>query len=500
MDAAFAYDLVNEFVSRHTHKRVDVHQAAFPKQLNFLQDPAKKKAIICPRRSAKSYSIGLHLIQDALDTPDVTCGVIAKTRQSVELMYWRDIFLHILRRFKIPYKANLTKLTITLRNGSTIALAGADAKADEMEKFLGQKFKTIAVEEASMWRQSVRKLVYDILDPATTDLDGTIIMAGTPSNYTTDIFYDITKDSETKFVGEWSVHFWTPADNPHVAKNHAKKMAQLIKDNPGIELTPGFQQMWLGQWIKDLSAICYKYSPYKNLTKQMPHGKYHRVLGIDLGYDDDTSMVALAYSFTQRKTYFTNAFKKKGMIIDDVKNMIEKAIKHFDPDTIVIDGASKQTVETLKQRYGLPLIKADKQGKSEHIDLLSSQLQIGEAMVLEGSGNVLFTFETHGGEVVDVMDTCEPIVEEWEGLIWDPKKLEEGIRQEHPSLPNHCADAGLYGWRYTHAYAAEEPEVEEQENADEIDEFWERESARLTDPEGFREMQELGFDQQSNWE
>src|ERR1700690_2617915 len=48
------------------------------------------------------------------------------------------------------------------------------------------------------------------------------------------------------------------------------------------------------------------------------------------------------------------------------------------------------------------------------------------------------------------------IVEEWESLIWDERKLAQPspVWAEAPRRENHLADATLYAWRKARAYDA----------------------------------------------
>ena len=58
---------------------LNLSKTLFKEQVDFIQDPSKRKAAICSRRSGKSYSAGRYLIKEALEDEGTTCVYIART-------------------------------------------------------------------------------------------------------------------------------------------------------------------------------------------------------------------------------------------------------------------------------------------------------------------------------------------------------------------------------------------------------------------------------------
>lgn len=434
--------------------------SAFPEQRRFLLDNKRLKALICPRRSAKSYTAALHVIKDCIEQPNVTCGLIGLTRQSIKDIFWRHILVPIFNEFNISYEPNLSELAITFSNGSRLFLAGADASQDEMLKFLGQKYKTVAVDEASMYRIDLHELIYSVLKPATQDYLGTVLLMGTPSNFTHGLFYDLTFDSKNMEDRRgWNIHHWTPLENPYVRDNHLIEVAELIRDFPEIETTAKFLQHYKGLWAKDEDVLVYKY-PQSSIVDLIPSSKYHYVLGIDLGFNDATAFIVACYNFQDKITYFSHAEKHEKLLIDDVATIAHKLNDQYSFDTMVIDGANKQAVETLKQRYNLPLINADKTSKIDHIRIMNSELLKKKIKI--------------------VAPGCNELLTEYDNLVWNERKLKDKVYAEHPLCDNHLADAALYAWRFTYSYLAEEPEKPIAPNSEEaLDKFWEQEALKI---------------------
>ena len=427
----------------------------FPKQAAFIRGKGKRKAALCTRRAGKSYGIGLYLYQRAVEHEGSTVLYLALTRDSARNIMWKDVLKDINKRHNMGVQFNETLLEARLANGSVIKLAGADASKEEMEKYLGGKYPLIVIDEAGSFRQDLRKLVYENLEPAVADYDGEIVMIGTPTAFTKSLFFDITQPSLGKRELGWEVHSWNTYDNPYMESKWRKRMGDLVQVTPNIVNTPGYRRMYLGEWVTDLDDLVYKFSPDLNSISGLPHASYAYVLGVDLGFNDSSAFVVAAYSFTDKHLYFIEAHKKSKMIVSDVAERIRYYQKRFDLNTIVIDNAAKQTVEELKQRFSLPLTAADKAGKAEFIEIMNSEMVHGLIKLLPEAGEL---------EV------------EWEDLIWDDKSLK---RQEHPGCENHLADAALYAWRHCYQHLSETRVKEDNRNADVMDDWWDEEAERM---------------------
>lgn len=331
---------------------------------------------------------------------------------------------------------------MTLPNGSLVAVTGIDADQNEMNKLLGRKYRLVCIDEASMYTVDMHNLVYGVLGPAMVDPNedgesGTICMMGTASNFPRGLFYDITTSRE----GGWSLHKWTAHDNPFVAKQWAAALEKIRLERPGYMQTPQFKQWYLNQWVIDEEKLVYRFDAGRNLAKViplLPHDGWVRVLGVDTGWEDDSAFVLTAYHVNHPKLYVLKIFNKKKMTFDDVVLKINEfmADKALAPHRVIIDGANKQGVESMKQRSAIPFEYADKQDKATFIELCNSDL-------IQGVIQVLDIPENRG------------LWDEMMSLIWvtDGDKIKYP-KKEHPALPNHLCDAFLYSWRCGWHYAA----------------------------------------------
>jgi phage terminase large subunit len=456
MKAREALALYYQELERRAKKTspLELIDESFEKQAAFLNDPAKLKAAICTRRAGKSYGGATLLFKVALSRPGVSVLYVALSRDSAKKIMWKDCIKTINRKHNLECKFNETELTATLPNGSIIYLTGADAKPDEMEKLLGQKYALCVIDECASFKNDMKSLVYKVLKPAVADYQGTIAMIGTPSNVTSGLFYEVTTGKEPG----WSVHSWSAFDNPYMRDNWNAEIEGLKVMNPLVVETPWFRQMYMGEWFIETDKLVYRYDKTKNVVQELPNDQFHYVLGVDLGYDPDPSaFVVAAYSEHDPNLYFIETYKQTKLILSDVAERIRHYQKKYPYIKIIVDCAAKQAVEEMKQRYQLPLVAAEKHGKAGFIEIMNSDFIMGQIKCVE--------------------DQCLELIDEWQKLVWDEKSTK---REENPSCANHLTDASLYAWRWAYNYAwRERPKKTNPFSEAAIDQFWEQESERV---------------------
>jgi len=446
--------MYTEELERRRLQSLPLVDESFPKQAEFLKDKSKFIAAWCTRRAGKSYGGALRMAQDGRDNPGVNILYIALTRETAKKIMWKDCLKVVNKKYKMGMKFNETTLTATFPNGSVIHLAGADAKPDEMEKFLGQKYLLVVVDECASFKQDFRKLIYGALKPAVADLRGTIVLIGTPGNLISGLFYDVTNGKEPG----WSVHKWTAFDNPYMATQWQEEIDQLTTMNPLVKETALFRQNYLGEWVIEQDALVYKYDDSRNRISSIPLDSLYYVIGVDLGYSPDPSaFVICAYSEFDPNLYIVETYKQTEMIVSDVAERIRYYMGLYPNAKIVVDAANKQAVEEMRQRYALPIIAAEKQGKPGFIELMNSDLIMGVVKLVRGR--------------------CNDLVDEWRTLIWDDEKTK---RAEHAGCANHLSDAALYAWRWAYNYAHRaRPKIIHPGTEEAIDLFWQKEAERL---------------------
>lgn len=395
----------------------------FPQQRAFVLDPAKRKTARCTRRAGKTKSLAHYLLREAMTGADAACVYVALTRLVAKRQVWEEC-LRVISDHKLNATINHSELFIRFGRRAPIIFTGADDEA-QIEKLRGHKFKLAAIDEAQSFPPYIRKLVYEVLSPALMDVEGTLVMAGTPGPRLDGLFYEAT----TTLPG-WSRHRWSVLDNPHVA-DAARKIEQEKAARGWTEQTPAFLREYRGEWVRSDDELVYHYDPALNDYDALPRVEHH-VLSMDVGYRDRTAFVVSAYGEYDPALYVVSAEAHGGMVPTDIATRIKALREQYRPEAIVMDCGALGLgyAEEFRQKHHLPIEAADKREKLSAIEFLNGDMRRG---LIKAKGD-------------------SPLVEEWRTLQYDDKGKED------PHQRNDLADAFLYGYRRARHYLAREPD------------------------------------------
>jgi hypothetical protein len=268
------------------------------------------------------------------------------------------------------------------------------------------------------------------------------VLCGTPDNRKDGIFYDLTCDIPVSPPQQirrngFAVYTWDTYSNPFMRENWIQTIKELHDNDPNVGEQPWFQQHYLGKWVIEDSNKIYRYKGERNswdgTLKDYGWKEWNYVLGIDLGFNDATALVLLAYHENDPQVYIIKADKWRGLTITDAANKIRLWMADYPINYFVVDGANKQAVEEMVRHHQLPLVSAEKQDKVSFIRIMNSDFISGKIRVCNS--------------------TCQPLIEEYDKAIWNSKALMKGIYREDLSYHPDAADAALYAYRFCYHYA-----------------------------------------------
>lgn len=460
----------------------------------FVLDESAYLSLRCPRRAGKSFAMASKAAYVGELKPGSRILVISLTLKSTKENYWAGAPSGMFRMnnlFDLGLKFHHTDLVWWHQNGSRGRLAGAETKADiEYLRGAAAEADVIILDECKSFAPEILdELITDVLEPGLMTRDGQLIMGGTPGTIPRGPFYEATCEAARNELGEptnhphgtpvvartmafvptendpdedeaaedlpWELHSWTVKDNTAVPKQW--KRALRIKRRKGwADDHPTWRREYLGHWVQDGEGLVYAYgakrasgevtwhpkptaTDYCGLDPQ--EGPWHLVMGLDLGFEDDTAIVLAAYSEQLAELRHVWDYKAKHLVVDDVVEKLRWAFKRFGtPEGIVADcsGLGLQVVATLNQVHGIPIMPAEKREKFDFIELLNSDFHCGRIKIIPGS----------------------ELEMELLGLQYDLTKntkaalARQGKLREDPKCPNHLCDAFLYLWRYSyHTFA-----------------------------------------------
>lgn len=451
----------------------DFRKGTFAEQRNFLADTSWLKIAHCSRGAAKSYTDGLGIYEFLEAYPGCRCLYVTKTNDMAREIMWDTVMKAIDKDFDVGMDFNEVRLEGRHPNGSSFKLVGIDSDKKQQDKLLGGKPKLVVLDEVSFFDTDLTPIVFRTLIPALARVGGSLWMSSTSSDLTQGLFYEATQEDQEKRTKGWSVHEWHWWNNPYVKDQMQTAHDKLVADNPLIVETNHYKQHWQNRWVIDDTKRCYKYSPAKNLFKGdipknlRPDG-WTIVLGVDLGWEDDTAFVRTAYHENDPRLFVLDTYGTPGMSFDGVEDTIKAYLRDpvLAPHKVVIDGANKQGVESMRLRSNIPFEYADKRDKATFIELCNADFVQAKIQILENEGNAVL---------------CKELTR----LLWDVDGDKIKLpKTENPNIANHRADALLYAWRMGYHYQAQPAEKKVVKYSAEwyrqqADDIWEREKEKL---------------------
>ena len=235
---------------------------------------------------------------------------------------------------------------------------------------------------------------------------------------------------------------------------------------------PTFLREYCGLWVQDQDAQVYKLHDH-NLVDRFNESEaddWQYVLGMDLGYNDPSSFVILAYSADNGIICSVESWQETELTPSELCVVVEGLDKKYKFESIVADagGFGKGYVEELRKTYSLPARPASKRDKYTGIQLTNDSLANRTIRIVRHSNQ----------ELIDQMRM----------LQWDEKAAERRDPKEDRRTPNHLCDGFLYGVRecITHLANWEKegatPGSPEWEN-EQVEAYWERKAEELLAPQ-----------------
>ena len=411
----------------------------FPKQVEFVNDPAKRKSAVCSRRSGKSEACVGDLLFTCLTEANMNTAYITLTRVSAKKIIWR-IVKRVIRDYQLRVtKIDEAELSIEFPNGSMLYISGAKDNT-EIEKFRGMSLRKVYIDEGQSFRPYIRELIDDIIDPATWDVDGTICLLGTPGPVPTGFFYDATHGDG------WSNHKWTIFDNPFIEAKSKKTpqeiLEQTLRQRGVTAADPSIQREFFGNWTADLDSLVFHFDRARNTTYTLPNDLMY-IFGIDLGFNDSDAIAVLGYSMKTNKVYLVEEFIKNKLGITDLVNEINILKDKYGPVKMVMDAGAlgKKIQEEIRTRHAIPVEAADKARKLEFIELMNDDLRTARLQSIPQS-----RFE----------EDC--LLVQWD-------RDTPGVLKVSNSYHSDICDAVLYAWRECKHYIKQDEMITYDKNS-----------------------------------
>ena len=496
-----------ELRERYTFAAEAILGDLFPEQQIVVSDFSDRKSLLTPRRAGKTHvAIAYALIVACLNA-NCRVPIITLTLKSAKKLYWAPLAAFS-KKYGLGLKYSYTDNTATLANGSIVYLGGAETKSD-IEKWRGGSYKLVIIDECKSFNINIfNELIYEILEPAAGDCDGTIMIIGTPGNILDGPFYEATAPGLLDDSGDlitidayepegfwanpptrhdvvikprWVRHHWTTQQNtfkPETWDNALRAKARNRWSNEN----PIWVREWLGQWVSSAetqvyalqsivknaggpsNALCV-WAPRLNEHGYNKHGlpvehDWNYVLGMDMGFEDDFALVVVAYSPTTDKMYQVYEFKAQHLTVGGIGHVVTRTMDYFNGkiEAMVADtgGLGKTVVASLNEQFDLYIEPAEKNQKFDYIELLNSDLHAANIKIM-----------ISGELYTEMMALQFDLAGRSKKQAIRMNRLKENAHQD-----NHLCDAFLYTWRFCLHHFSREPDRGPEPESKEYYEDW----------------------------
>jgi phage terminase large subunit len=243
-------------------------------QDTVAQSLSRFRVVVAGRRFGKTHLSIRELCYHAKD-PDKECWYVAPSYKMARQIVWRKL-KNKLQDLNWIAKTNETDLTITLVNGSTIALKGAD----NYDSLRGVGLDFIVLDE---FADIDPEAWYETLRPTLSDKQGRALFIGTPKgigNWAYEIYQNSQEDQDN-----WASFSYTTLDGGNVTAEEIESARKDLDERT-------FRQEYMASFETFTGRIYYSFDRALNVVKYQgltPDAVY---VGMDFNIDPMSAVIA----------------------------------------------------------------------------------------------------------------------------------------------------------------------------------------------------------------
>ena len=234
-------------------------------QTDIFTSDSRFRVVVAGRRFGKTFLSTGELLRQAVNKPGSHCWYVAPTYKAAKEIAWGMLIQTIPPEY--IDKSNETSLTLTLINGSTISLKGAE-KPDNLR---GRSLDFCVLDEFADMR---KEAWYEVIRPSLSDRKGSALFIGTPKGR--NHFYDLwTKGADEE--QDWSAFQYTTIDGGNVDADEIEAAKRDLDERT-------FNQEYNAQFVNYSGIIYYNFSREESVQRIKDDGSTLHI-GMDFNLD-----------------------------------------------------------------------------------------------------------------------------------------------------------------------------------------------------------------------
>ena len=369
----------------------DLNIKLLPWQQKVWNKVVRFKVVAAGRRTGKTLLAVYLLLYYALQAKAGHVFYVAPTQGQARDIMWQVL---LEKGNAVIKNSHINNLQVTLINGATISLKGADRP----ETMRGVSLKYLVMDEYADMKPEVWE---QILRPALADQKGGALFIGTPMGR--NHFYDLYKYAEDEEDDTWNAWHFTSYDNPLL---DAKEIDAAKKSMSSF----AFRQEFMASFEAQGSDL-FKEEWIQMGTEEPKDGSYY--LAIDMAGFEDATAKKKKKSRLDSTSIACVKVSESGWWVDDIihgrwtfeetAEKIFEAVEKYQPLGVGIEkGISKQAImspltDMMRQRNTFFTIQELTHGNKRKVDRVVAALQgrfeHGTITLNKGEWNIQFLDE-----------------------------------------------------------------------------------------------------------
>ena len=272
-------------------------------------------------------------------------------------------------------------------NGSSLRICGNSNNA-EIDKLRGEKRVSLVIIDEFFHQRNMEYAINEVIGPLMLDIsNSTILCLGTPPRIPKTYGERVWKTEKG-----WKKFHWTAEENPYIP-NYDEFIEELCKNKGITKDAPFIRREYYGEiGAYDTEASVFKDYKTYNADEPLDFVPEKVYIGIDWGFEDNNSIIALAASNEKARVIFERKFNRASIseiikqvneVYSDSKKFLIENNKNANISDICIycDTNAKELIYELYSVQKLPAFCCYKYNKAMAISQLSEFCRTGKIVV-----------------------------------------------------------------------------------------------------------------------
>ena len=305
-----------------------------PPQSDIFTCPDRFRVVVAGRRFGKTFLSTAELLNRALREPEQNVWYVAPTYKAAKEIAWDMLTSQIPREY--IDKTNETALTISLKNGSSISLKGAE-KPDNLR---GRSLDFVVLDEFADMR---KEAWFEVIRPSLSDRQGGALFIGTPKGR--NHFYDLYGKGVDDDDG-WRSYQYTTIEGGNVPSGEIESAKADLDERT-------FQQEYEAKFVNYSGIIYYGFKREESVARHTDDiGVIH--VGMDFNIDPMSAVLMSRHGDT------LHVFDEIVLFGSNTDEMVDEIRQRYGRQSRVIiypDPASRQRKTSAGGRTDLSILQ-----------------------------------------------------------------------------------------------------------------------------------------------